>query len=80
MVAKYDYKTAEQFYVSQNRYIKEQVLILTDAEKILLYNLLEQNIKPENRTYLYNYVYNNCATKIRDVLSVVYGENLEFIS
>ena len=27
MVAKYDYKTAEQFYVSQNRYIKEQVLI-----------------------------------------------------
>ena len=80
MVAKYDYKTAEQFYVSQNRYIKEQVLILTDAEKILLYNLLEQNIRPENRTYLYNYVYNNCATKIRDVLSVVYGENLEFIS
>ena len=80
MVAKYDYKTAEQFYVSQNRYIKEQVLILTDAEKILLYNLLEQNIKPENRNYLYNYVYNNCATKIRDVLSVVYGENLEFIS
>ena len=80
MVAKYDYKTAEQFYVSQDRYIKEQVLILTDAEKILLYNLLEQNIKPENRTYLYNYVYNNCATKIRDVLSVVYGENLEFIS
>ena len=80
MVAKYDYKTAEQFYVSQNRYIKEQVLILTDAEKILLYNLLEQNIRPENRTYLYDYVYNNCATKIRDVLSVVYGENLEFIS
>ena len=80
MVAKYDYKTAEQFYVSQNRYIKEQVLILTAAEKILLYNLLEQNIKPENRNYLYNYVYNNCATKIRDVLSVVYGENLEFIS
>ena len=71
MVAKYNYKTAEKYYINQDRYVKEQVLILTESEKILLYNYLEQNIRPENRTYLYNYVYNNCATKIRDVLSVV---------
>ncbi len=80
MVGKYNYKTAEQFYINQGRYVKEQVLILSESEKILLYNYLEQNIRPENRTYFYNYVYNNCATKIRDVLSIVYGENLEFIS
>ena len=80
MVAKYNYKTAEKYYINQDRYVKEQVLILSESEKILLYNYLEQNIRPENRAYLYNYVYNNCATKIRDVLSVVYGENLEFIS
>ncbi len=80
MVGKYNYKTAEQFYINQGRYVKEQVLILSESEKILLYNYLEQNIRPENRTYFYNYVYNNCATKIRDVLSIVYGENLKFIS
>ena len=80
MVAKYNYKTAEKYYINQDRYVKEQVLILSESEKILLYNYLEQNIRPENRAYLYNYVYNNCATKIRDVLSVVYGEDLEFIS
>ena len=78
MVAKYDYRTAEKYYINEDRYIKEQVLDLNESEKILLYNILEQNIRPENRTYLYNYVYNNCATKIRDVLNNVYGENLSF--
>ena len=80
MVAKYDYRTAEKYYINEDRYIKEQVLDLNESEKILLYNILEQNIRPENRTYLYNYVYNNCATKIRDVLNNVYGENLSFRS
>ena len=80
MVAKYDYRTAEKYYINEDRYIKEQVLDLNESEKILLYNILEQNIRPENRTYLYNYVYNNCATKIRDVLNNVYDENLSFTS
>ena len=80
MVAKYDYRTAEKYYINEDRYIKEQVLDLNESEKILLYNILEQSIRPENRTYLYNYVYDNCATKIRDVLDNVYGESLSFTS
>ena len=80
MVAKYDYRTAEKYYINDDRYIKEQVLDLNESEKILLYNILEQNIRPENRTYSYNYVYDNCATKIRDVLDNVYGESLIFTS
>ena len=80
MVAKYDYRTAEKYYINEDRYIKEQVLDLNESEKILLYNILEQNIRPENRTYLYNYVYDNCATKIRDVLDNVYGGSLSFTS
>jgi len=80
MVAKYDYRTAEKYYINEDRYIKEQVLDLNESEKILLYNILEQNIRPENRTYSYNYVYDNCATKIRDVLDNVYGESLIFTS
>jgi len=80
MVAKYDYRTAEKNYINEDRYIKEQVLDLNESEKILLYNILEQNIRPENRTYLYNYVYDNCATKIRDVLDNVYGGSLSFTS
>ncbi len=78
MVGKYNYQTVESFYINQKRYVKEQVLNLNDSEKIILFNYLEQNIKPENRTYLYNYVYNNCATKIRDILVTVYGERITF--
>ena len=78
MVGRYDYQNVQSFYISQKRYIKEQVLNLGESEKIILYNYLEQNIKPENRTYLYNYVYNNCATKIRDILITVYGERITF--
>ncbi len=78
MVGKYNYQTVESFYTNQKRYVKEQVLNLNDSEKIILFNYLEQNIRPENRTYLYNYVYNNCATKIRDILVTVYGERITF--
>ena len=78
MVGKYNYQTVESFYINQKRYVKEQVLNLNDSEKIILFNYLEQNIRPENRTYLYNYVYNNCATKIRDILVTVYGERITF--
>ena len=78
MVGKYNYQTVENFYINQKRYVKEQVLNLNNSEKIILFNYLEQNIKPENRTYLYNYVYNNCATKIRDILITVYGERITF--
>jgi hypothetical protein len=78
MVGKYNYQTVESFYINQNRYIKEQVLNLNDSEKKIIFDYLEQNIQPENRTYLYNYVYNNCATKIRDILFTVYGERITF--
>ena len=77
-VGKYSYPSAEKFYRSQDRYIKEQILNLNPPAQILLYNYLEQNIKPENANYLYNYVYDNCATKIRDILEEVIGDKLSY--
>ena len=60
------YKTYEYY----NRTIKEQVLNLEQADKQKLYNYLLNNYKPENRAYLYDFFYDNCATKIRDVTEV----------
>ena len=77
-VGKYSYPSAERFYRNQDRYIKEQILNLNPPDQILLYNYLEQNIKPENANYLYNYVYDNCATKIRDILEEVIGDKLSY--
>lgn len=65
-------------YVRQNRTIDEQVLNLTSKEKQALYNFLLNNYKPENRRYKYDFFYNNCATKIKDVLEVNLDRNLIF--
>ena len=62
------YPNVKSHYIKQNRSIKEQVLNLTETEKQTFFNYLEHNNLTENRTYLYNYVYDNCATKIRDVI------------
>ena len=79
-VGKYNYKSAEAFYKSQKRFIKEQILDIDDNDKMLLFKYLEENVQPENSSYLYNYIFNNCATKIRDVLFSVFQERVEFKS
>ncbi len=66
------YEHAVRFYKKQNRYVKEQFLNLTSDEKEQFFNFLQNNVKPENAEYLYNYVYDNCATKIRDVIDELY--------
>tara|TARA_R100001369_G_scaffold92482_1_gene137828 strand:+ start:8299 stop:9360 length:1062 start_codon:yes stop_codon:yes gene_type:complete len=65
-------------YVSQNRWIKQQTLNLTYSEKQAIFNFLQNNAKPENRKYKYDFFYDNCATKIRDVLKEVLGDELQY--
>lgn len=66
------------YYVSQNRWIKEQVLNLSASEKLALSNYLQNNAKPENKNYLYDFFFDNCATKIRDVIIAVLGKKVEY--
>ncbi len=63
-------------YEEEKRWVKEQVLNLTLDERKVLFQFLETNYLPENRDYKYDFFYNNCATKIWDVLKEVYGEKL----
>ena len=65
-------------YVAQNRWIKQQTLNLTYSEKQAVFNFLQNNAKPENRKYKYDFFYDNCATKIRDVLKEVLGDKLQY--
>lgn len=55
-------------YVYQNRTIEEQTLNLSQSEKQQVFDYLENNYKPENRAYLYDFFFDNCATRIKDVL------------
>lgn len=63
------------YYHRHNRSVKEQVLDLTQTEKQKLINALDANVKPENRDYLYDYFFDNCSTRPRDViLSALEGD------
>lgn len=72
------YEDFFEAYTSQNRSIKEQVLNLSQTEKQKLFNYLLNNYKPENRAYLYDFFYDNCATKMRDVLQNVLNNAIVF--
>ncbi|MBW2937697.1 DUF4105 domain-containing protein [Aureisphaera sp. CAU 1614] len=67
-----------QNYIQENRWVKEQVLNLSSTEKNELFQYLQNNAKPENRGYLYDFFFDNCATRIRDVLKAVLGEELQY--
>ncbi|GAA3567506.1 DUF4105 domain-containing protein [Snuella lapsa] len=70
----YDFLRLYSYY---NRGIKEQVLNLSQKEKQTLYNYLLENNKPENRNYLYDFFYDNCATKIKDVINIATNNSVE---
>ncbi len=61
-----------------NRTIHEQELNLRLEEKQKLYEFLANNALPENKYYFYDYFYDNCATKVRDVLRIVLEDKLVF--
>ncbi|WP_100611995.1 lipoprotein N-acyltransferase Lnb domain-containing protein [Confluentibacter lentus] len=65
-------------YVLQNRTIEEQVLNLSQSEKQKLFDYLINNYKPENRRYLYDFFYDNCATKIKDVTNITLNNTIQF--
>ncbi len=74
----YSYVDFRDYYIEHNRFVHEQVLDLTAEQKQQVFDYLDWNSKPENETYRYDYFYNNCATKIRDVFTEVLKENLTF--
>ncbi|WP_242155106.1 DUF4105 domain-containing protein [Aestuariivivens sediminis] len=72
------YEDFYESYVSQNRTIKAQVLNLSPSEKQGLFAYLLHNYKPENRAYLYEFFFDNCATRIRDVVEETTQNDITF--
>lgn len=55
-------------YKSRNVGVTEQVFNLTQKEKQAIFDALVVNSLPENRVYRYNYFYDNCSTRPRDII------------
>ena len=77
-LARYDFKYFLASYRKDKRWVKQQVLNLTQQEKQAYFIFLERNATPKNRNYLYDPYFDNCATKLRDITKSVLGSKLTF--
>lgn len=55
-------------YIQRGSGVTEQVLNLSAHEKEVIFNALRENFKPENAKYRYNFFYDNCTTRARDMI------------
>ena len=74
----YPYKYFVKEYRRFGSMVTEQVLNLTDEEKMALHDALAINLRPENKIYRYNYFYNNCTTKARDIIESCINGKVEY--
>lgn len=55
-------------YQMEERSVYSQHLRLDSLQKQQLFDLLLENYRPENRSYLYNFLFDNCTTRARDII------------
>jgi hypothetical protein len=74
LLYKLSVSTMEQFvpeYHYEGRAIYEQVLNVSQEQKQALFDFLLINRLPENAWYHYDFFYDNCATRIRDLVDEI---------
>lgn len=67
-------------YRQLNVSLEAQELNLTAVQKRTLFEALEENAREENRSYLYDYYRDNCATRVRDVIDRLVEGRLQSVS
>lgn len=60
-------------YIYDKRWIYEQELDLTLEQKQHLFNALSINLEPENKYYRYDFFFDNCSSRVRDILEDALG-------
>lgn len=68
----------EYVYRYLHRTYEEQVLRLSPDQVQAVYDFLQENYRPENRSYLYDFFFDNCATRLRDIPEEVLGADLRW--
>lgn len=77
-LSKSDFGFFQQEYIRSGRGIDEQELKLSPAQKVKLFELLEKNYEPEHRYYRYDFFYDNCATRVRDIVNAATDNQIQF--
>lgn len=60
-------------YIHYERSVREQMLNLTLEQRQAVFEKLEWNALPENADYYYDYFFDNCSTRPRDVIEQALG-------
>ncbi len=63
-------------YTREGRRIVEHRLNMSPQQKSRLVELVSDNLQPENRTYRYNYVKDNCATRPLRIVELALGDTI----
>ena len=79
MALAYTFDSFMEEYRLEGREVNEQLLRLTPEQAARLEALVAGNILPENRTYRYNYVRDNCATRPLALVEAAMGDTLTFV-
>ncbi|MBQ6078887.1 MAG: DUF4105 domain-containing protein [Muribaculaceae bacterium] len=62
----------------EERRMVEQELNLPQDRALAVRDFLWNNAKPENRTYRYKFLSDNCSTRPRDIIEMAAGESLQY--
>ena len=65
----FDFNDFMEEYREEQRSVYEQILNLTSDEKNAIYHAIQINMIDSNRFYHYDFLLDNCTTRIRDILS-----------
>jgi len=74
------YRGFEYGNLADRRGMREQVLNLDPVQKQRLFELLSVNAREDNRYYKYDFFYDNCATRIRDIVGETFFHQLGYDS
>ena len=66
------------YYRKWGSSVTEQKLNLTSEEKKIVIQALNNNLLPENRIYRYNFFYDNCSTRPRDIILKSISGKIEY--
>ncbi|WP_339628124.1 DUF4105 domain-containing protein [uncultured Maribacter sp.] len=77
-ISRIPFKYFDYSYQQEKRWIKEQALDLNLQQRTDIVAFLENNLLPENKKYKYDFLFDNCATRIPMVFEKTLGSSFKF--
>ena len=77
-ISRMPFKYFEYGYQQEQRWVKEQVLDLDVNQRTKVVAFLENNLLPEHKKYKYDFLFDNCATRIPMVFEKTLGADFKF--